>query len=105
MTQANTVWTKEMVIDLLVRNPLAVERAILVLFERQTRDEQTSELTLHHNNRGFMSCHSMRGSYYAKWLLSGNHLTGEHLDKARVMVLRYHRQLLEVIKQKMSQTV
>lgn len=72
-----------------------VERAIVVLYQRQTSDEQATQSTKVHNGRGFASCDARRGSYMAKWILSGKSLNGEWLEKARKMVKKYIRQLLE----------
>ena len=72
-----------------------VERAIVVLYQRQTADEQATQSTKVHNGRGFTACDARRGSYMAKWILSGKSLNGEWLEKARKMAKKYIRQLLE----------
>ncbi len=81
--------------QVLLANNLAVERAILVLYARQTSDEQRAGSTTHRNGRGFNAFHAEMGTYYARWLQSGRHLTGKHLEKARKMSLQYAAQLLE----------
>jgi len=90
-------WTKDKIVELLQRNPIAVERAIVVIYRRQTLDEQSELETKHSNGVGFSGAHAKLGSYYAKWVLTGKHLTGSHLDKARKISLRYTAQLLEEI--------
>jgi hypothetical protein len=90
-------WTTDAVKALLDTNPLAVERAMVVLFARQTEDERVTSLTRHDNSRGFSAAHASKGSYYARWVSSGRHLTGHHLDRARSMAKHYTRQLLEEI--------
>ena len=35
-------------------------------------------------------------SYCAKWILSGKHLSGEHLNKARKHILKYSGQLEKI---------
>jgi hypothetical protein len=80
---------------LLVSNDRAVERAIIVIFNRQTSDEQQGGHTSHHNGRGFSAFDAGSGTYYARWIQRGNHLTGKHLVNARKMSLRYVRQLVE----------
>ena len=77
-----TTWTKEAVLDLIARNPRAVERAMVALLAKQTQDEQATEQTRHSNGVGFSGCNARRGTYYAKWVLSGKHLTGRHFDSA-----------------------
>jgi hypothetical protein len=81
-------------------NPKWVERAIVVLYERQTADEQRSSSTKVSNNMGFTACDARVGTYMAKWILSGKHLDGKWLDKARRMAKKYTRQLLEVVAKK-----
>ena len=85
--------------QLLLSNTRAVERAILALYHCQTLDEQQSSSTQHQNGRGFNAFDAEVGSYYARWLLSGRHLTGHHVGKARAIALRYVGQLA-----RMSQT-
>lgn len=93
-------WTKEKITALLTTNNLAVERAIVSIYNRQTIDEQSAGETKHSNGMGFSGAHSQLGTYYAKWVLSGRHLNGTHLDKARKMALRYTSQLLIVVNEK-----
>lgn len=88
-------WTPSLVAMLLQNNDLAVERAMVTLYERQTLDEKQTSDTKHTNQRGFNCAHASKGSYYARWVKSGKHLTGHHLEKARAIALRYTRQLTE----------
>lgn len=90
------MWTKERIINLLNTNDIAVERAIVAIYNRQTADEKNVRATRHDNSMGFRANHAHRGSYYAEWIRSGRHLTGDHIRKARKIVLHYHRQLLEI---------
>lgn len=46
-------FTKEFFADLFERNPKAIDRALVVLFQRQTADEQSTSTTRHINERGF----------------------------------------------------
>lgn len=92
----STNWTPEAIKALLDRSNEAVERAILAIYRLQTLDEQDTSETRHHNKVGFASCHARMGSYYARWILSGRHLDGKHLDKARRMVRWYSRQLCAI---------
>ena len=89
-------WTPEAIRVLLDRSDKAVERAVVAIYDRQTCDEQAREDTIHRNGVGFAACHAYRGSYYARWILAGRHLTGQHLDKARRMVRWYAKQLCEI---------
>lgn len=95
-----TAMTKEKIRDLLLNSDYCVERAMIVLFERQTETEQWSNMTQVHNARGFSSSDAANGSYYARWVKSGKRLTGGFLQKARQMSLKYTRQLLEAAEAK-----
>ena len=101
----NTVLTKDFIANLLRTNDAAVERAMVVLYERQTQDERSTSTTRHHNQRGFSSAHASKGSYYARWVRSGRRLTGHHLDRARKIALHYTSQLLEAARDKASKAM
>ncbi len=88
--------TKEQIKTLLLTNNAAVERAMVALYNRQTADERSSSTTQHLNGRGFNAFDAERGSYWARWVQSGRHLTGRHLEGARKMALKYAGQLAEV---------
>lgn len=90
----NTTWTRDAIDSLLVTNPRAVERAMVVLYDLQTRDEKDVSHTQHLNGVGFAANAARRGSYYARWVLGGRRLTGHHLDRARAIALRHSRQLV-----------
>lgn len=87
---------REQVKALLLSNDRAVERAISALYARQTEDEKSSSSTQHPNGRGFNAFDANQGSYWARWVNSGRHLTGKHLVGARQMCLKYVGQLVEV---------
>lgn len=88
---------------LLYMNNLAVERAIVAIYQRQTHDEQHSSDTKHSNGIGFSGADARLGSYYARWILSGRRLSGHHLEKARAMSQKYVRQLAEIAEAKLAQ--
>jgi hypothetical protein len=97
-------WTKERVTELLNTNDLAVERAVVALFERQTADEKATNDTRHDNTVGFSAAHARTLSFYAKVILAGwkregknkTHLFPNKLAKARRFVTRYSRQLCDI---------
>jgi argininosuccinate lyase len=95
--KATITWNKESIIKLIETNNLAVERAILVVWKNQTKEEQRASDTLENNGVGFTGAHAKMGSYYAEWINSGKHLNGKHLEKARKMAVKYHRQLLAAV--------
>lgn len=81
---------------LLINNDRAVERALLAIFARQTQSEQSSGTTNESNGVGLSACDAPLATYWVKWLRSGRHLSGKHLDKARVMMRKYVRQLADI---------
>lgn len=85
------------VVAALETNPAAVERAISVLYTRQTAAEKSREATLEDNGLGVRHNHGRRIVYYGKWLARGRRLTGHHLEFARKIALTYSRtQLFEL---------
>lgn len=73
-------------------NPAWVERAILALFERQTR---------HDNNMGFTSADARRMSFVAKLLQGGKHLTREKaLTVYGPRLQKYAKQLAKIAMEK-----
>lgn len=97
---ANTIWTADRIVNLLNTNNLAVERAILAIYNRQTSDEKIAHNTHHHNNIGFSAADAWAGTYIAKWLLAGRHLDGRFLAKARTIAIKYRRQLCQIAAEK-----
>jgi len=88
-------WTKEEIKHIVMTNDRAVDRALSVLYDRQTRDEKSDSATKHSNGVGFKANHARLGSYYGKWVQAGHRLTGRHLEKARHIALQYIGQLTE----------
>lgn len=89
-------WTKESVTELLKTSQKAVEHGVLAIFAMQTASEQTTEETKELNGVGFNSADARYMTYIAKWLLTGKHLSGEHVDKARQRILKYAGQLSDI---------
>lgn len=104
-----TEHTKESIQALLDRNPAAVERALVVLFGNQTRDEQSTDSTHHYNQVGFSAFHAKSGSKYAKWVMAGLRdgkplgrciMNPWHRAKALKLAKHYWRQLIEAAEDK-----
>ena len=89
-------WTPDEIRALLDRSQEAVEHAVVAIYRRQTEDEKEAYETKHHNRVGFAACHAGLGTYYAKWILSGKHLSGSHVERARKMVRHYAGQLHQI---------
>ena len=72
--------TKEKVLQLLRDDKRAVARALVVLHERQTHDEQAQEGTRYLNGRGFRPCHARMGSSMAKQFLRTSFLSDKQIN-------------------------
>lgn len=98
--------TGKAIIELLRTNDKAVCRALVVLNERQTADEQVSETTRHHNNRGFRPCHARMGTSMAKFYTKRGYLTPKQIaywrkeGKEGMRIAIYWRQLLDAAHKK-----
>jgi hypothetical protein len=88
--------TKSQIISLLASNNRAVERALVALYHRQTVDEQRTSTTKESNGVGFNARDAEYATYLAKWVISGRHLTGRHLEAGRRIATFYARQLAEM---------
>jgi hypothetical protein len=93
---AQKTWTRTEIEALINSNDRAVERAMVAIWERQTRDEQATETTRHHNGIGFSGWTAKSGTYFANWVRSGRSLTGKHLAKARKIALHHAGQLTRI---------
>ena len=94
------MYTKEQIQTNLRSNREWIERALVVLFQRQTADEQMSGQTQVFNNIGFNGSDSRYLSYCAKWVMSGRHLNDKHFEKCGSRLPKYWKQSMELIKQR-----
>ncbi len=99
--------TKESIIQLLKTDKRAVARALVVLHNRQTNDEQAQEGTRYLNGRGFRPCHARMGSSMAKQFTRLGFLSEKQIAYWRVTdrsgsmrIGIYWAQLLEEAEQK-----
>lgn len=102
--------TKEAVIRMLETDKRAVARALVVLHNRQTHDEQAQEGTRYLNGRGFRPCHARMGSSMAKFFLRTGMLTDKQVAYWRVVektgsmrIGIYWAQLLEEAQRKAAE--
>lgn len=98
---------KDQIFALLRTNDRAVARALVVLFNRQTNDEQRIEATKVDNMRGFRPCHARVGTSMAKFFLRNGYLTPKQIaywrvgmKNAEMRIAIYHRQLIEAAAEK-----
>jgi hypothetical protein len=94
-------WNKDSIQYLLARSDVAVERAILRIYERQTLDEQHKGSTKNKNGIGFGAFDAAYFTMRAKDILRGWKLTPYLARQARRRgIAKYWKQLLEVIEEK-----
>jgi len=72
--------TKEQIIKLLNENDRAVARALVVLNERQTLDEQRDEQTRNLNGEGFTPSDAFMGTRMANYYVKFNKLSEKQLS-------------------------
>lgn len=77
-----------------------LERAIVAIYERQTAAEQAAGQTREHNGIGFNGVDAPFLTYLAEWILSGKHLSGKFLIKARKRMVKYSGQLQRIAMEK-----
>jgi hypothetical protein len=101
------IWNRESIENLIQTNNKAVEKAIIHIFNRQTSDEQSSEDTKYHNNKGFTPADAEIFSSFAKFYYRTGFLTPKQIAYARrpgkngiSKIGKYWRQLLEEIERK-----
>lgn len=101
--------TVESITEMLRHNNKALIRAIVVLNERQTTDEQIAQDTKYHNGMGVRPCHARMITSMANFYASRGYLSPKQLaywrmlnkhGKMRIEV--YSGQLLKVAKEKME---
>lgn len=84
--------------NLLDSNDLAVCRALIVIFERQTTDEQAYDYTRDANSVGFSGVDAEICSSFAKQYQSRGFLSPKQMVVARKKMKKYWKQLAEIAK-------
>ena len=89
-------WTENDILKLLDENAVAVERGLGAIFKRHTKTEQRTDDARVFNSLGFSAFDAKRGSYYARWIMSGRHFSGNHAEKALALAKKYRKQLMDI---------
>lgn len=94
--------TRQDITQLLAVNDKAVARALVVLYNNQTPDEQAIDATLKRNGRGFTSADALVGTSMARFYLKNGFLTSKQISFWRrprkdgnMKIAIYWRQLAE----------
>jgi hypothetical protein len=76
-----------------------VERCILLLHDQQTPLEQRVEKAINENSAGFSGSNARYGTYLARWIKLGNHLSDKHLKSARGICITHAKQIIKILNQ------
>ena len=102
--------SKEAIVNLLATNDKAVARALVVLNNNQTLDEQESEATTNLNGKGFRPCHARMGTSMANFFTKNGFLTKKQVDYWRkcdkngnMKIAIYWKQLIVAATEKAAQ--
>lgn len=104
-TSPTDPWTKEDLLAALWRHPGRLERAMVLLLERQTTDERSAERTHHSNGRGFTAFHARTGTKLGKYALNGGTFGPVWKRKAYVIAKVHAGQLVEEANRRLSERV
>lgn len=99
MSATESIWTKEKIHALLDRSPLAVQRAVLAVYARQTESEKQAQQTRLLNNVGFSAFDAEPMSRLAEAIRKGVPVSDRWLAYGRRRIKRYWRQLVEIANQ------
>lgn len=88
--------TKDTILALIDRNDLAVGRALLALFNRQTAEEQGTGATVEQNGQGFNGVDAAFGSSLAVQFRDKGSLSPRQIACGRKMLRKYAGQLAEI---------
>lgn len=95
--------TKQEIVQLLISNPKAIARALVVLNERQTLSEQSAETTINHNGVGFTPADARMGTSMAQFYTKRGYLSEKQIAywlKPNVRgvprICKYAGQLVEI---------
>ena len=91
-----SVWTKEEIKDLLVRNDKAVCKAVVAIWNKQTEDEKIVDATREHNGIGFNGADATFMSSLAKQFVDRGFLTPRQITYARKKIMKYSGQLEKI---------
>ncbi|WP_297478317.1 hypothetical protein [Ferrovum sp.] len=103
------MWTKEKIHELLDSNPMAVMKALVVIYDRQSESEKNSQVTTLANGVGFSAFDAKFCSNLAERIkksVSAKRvpvLSPRQLAIAKNKMKRYHRQLCELANSKVTE--
>ena len=110
-----TDWTEDKILFMLSTNDVWVERALVMLYERQTKEEQVKDSTKHRNTIGFQRGDDETMSPLARKVQSGGKLSQMELAYVRrpwhrgrtpiPTIAKYRGQILDIIEAKAKASI
>ena len=92
------LWSKESLQELLRTNDEAVYKAMMKIYDRQTRDEQEAKQTEDWNSVGFTGVDAEIMSSFTESYKKWGKLTPKQMVIARKKMVKYWKQLLDIIR-------
>lgn len=92
------IWDKERLQKLILTSDIMVYKSLMLIYARQTADEQKIQATTDWNSVGFTGVDGEILSSFAEGYQKFGRLTEKQMNIARPKMKKYWRQLIEVIK-------
>jgi hypothetical protein len=88
-------YTRQRINELLVESDEMVKRSLVIMYQRQTSDEQAGGFTQESNGVGFNGVDAGFGTSLARQVLERGTLSDKQLQAGRKMLRRYVGQLVD----------
>ena len=92
----NKKWTKQEILTLIETKDIAVHRAILAIFNKQTESERNSNETNQENGIGFNGVDAPFLSSLAKQIIARGYISNKQIEIARKSIKKYAGQLTRI---------
>ncbi len=96
MTTASKKWSKEEIRFRLETDNRWLFKGLLAIYDRQTEDEKSSEITKHENSIGFNGVDANILTAFAKHYKEHGWLSKKQIDLTRKKMLKYSSQLSRI---------
>lgn len=93
-------FTEEQIKEKLSTDQRWIERALVVLHDLQTKEEQSIGTTIEDNGKGFNGMDGRYLSYCANWVRKGKPLNEKHMKKCGEKLPKYWKQISNMIENK-----
>ena len=93
---SSRVWTVDEIKDRLQNSNKMVARSLIKIYEKQTEDERSDEVTKHRNGMGFNAKDAKFATSLAKVVERGGVLSERQIGCARKILIKYSGQLTKI---------